>query len=216
MTTKKTGLFLISGLSLIGFIFLISTQENVIAKSQNSVMSQTNKNQEINQKPTITETITPTVTITETQEQGKNNKGEINSETHRSVVATFVQDLLSVADRNTGIGESVRVIAQEQNDSEKDVTEEISAVENRSKVKTFFIGSDYKNLGALRSEMVKTNNRIDQLKRLINKTTNTEDKTTLQNQITTLEREQTKINDFITQNESKFSLFGWVAKFFTK
>lgn len=216
MTTKRTGLLLISGLFLIGFTFLISTQENVLAKSQNSVVPQINKNQEKNQKPTITETITPTVIVIETQEQGKNNNGEINSETHRSVVATFVQDLLSVADRNTGIGESVKVIAQEQNDSENQVADKINTIENRSKVKTFFIGSDYKNLGALRSEMVKTNNRTDQLKRLVDKTTNTEDKTTLQNQITALEQEQTKINDFITQNESKFSLFGWVSKFFTK
>ncbi|MFA5795919.1 MAG: hypothetical protein WC885_01995, partial [Candidatus Shapirobacteria bacterium] len=124
--------------------------------------------------------------------------------------------LLSVADKNGGIGESVRVIAQEQNDSEKEVTEKIDAVENRNKIKTFLIGSDYKNLGALRSAMVKTNNRINQLKKLIDKTTNTEDKVTLQSQVTTLEQEQTKINDFITKNESKFSLFGWVTKFLNK
>lgn len=146
----------------------------------------------------------------------KEEKGPSTAETHQSVVATFVQDLLSVADRNRGIGESVKVIAQEQNDSQKEVTEKIDTVEKRSKIKTFLIGSDYKNLGALRSEMVKTNNHLNQLKRLIDKTTNTVDKTALQNQITALEQEQAKINNFITQNENKFSLFGWAAKLLNK
>jgi len=189
MITKKTSLFVIPGLFLIGFILSLSTQETVLAKSQ---------------KPTIIETVTPAETPTGVQEPGENNKG----------VSSFVQNLLSVADRNTGIGESVRIIARQQNDSEKAVTEEINTIENRNKIITFFIGTDYKNLGALRSEMVKTDNQIDQITRLVDKTTNIEDKTILQNQITALQQEQTKINDFITQNESKFSLLGWLVKFF--
>lgn len=147
----------------------------------------------------------------------KGEKGQQTADTHRSVVATFVQNLVSVADREKGgIGEQVRVIAQQQSVSGTDVSEEITVVESRSSIKTFLIGSDYKNLGALRSEMVKTRNRIDQLQRLVDKTTIEEDKTILQNQITALEQEQTNINNFITQNESKFNLFGWVAKLFNK
>ena len=212
MTTSKTSLFLILGLFFIGFIFLIPAQEIVVAKSQNSIVSQINKNQ----TTTATEETTTPESTAETEKQEKENKGQKNSEIHRSVVATYVQELLSVADRNTGIGESVRLIAQEQSDSEKEVTKKIDVVENRSKIKTFFFGSDYKNLGELRSEMMKTNNHIDQLKKLIDKTINNEDKTILQNQIITLENEQTKINGFIIQNESKFSLFGWVTKLLNK
>ena len=146
----------------------------------------------------------------------KESKGQETAATHRSVVATFVQNLLTVADREGGIGEQVRVIAQQQNDSKTKVSEKLNAVEGRSKIKTFLIGSDYKNLGALRSEMVKTRNRVDQLKGLVERATIEEDKTILQNQITALEQEQTNISNFVTQNESKFSLFGWVAKLFNK
>ena len=64
--------------------------------------------------------------------------------------------------------------------------------------------------------MVKTRNRVDQLKGLVERATIEEDKTILQNQITALEQEQTNISNFVTQNESKFSLFGWVAKLFNK
>jgi hypothetical protein len=144
-------------------------------------------------------------------------KGQLNADFHRSAVATFVQSLVSVADKEKdGIGEQVRVIAQQQNASSDVVSEEITSVENRGKIKTFLFGSDYKNLGALRSQMVQTRNRIAQLTRLVDKTTVEEDKTTLEEQIKSLEQEQTKINDFIAVNETKFSLFGWAVKLFNK
>ena len=149
------------------------------------------------------------------QTKDKNeNKKQDNAEAHRSAVASFVQSLLSVADREGGIGQEVRVIANQQNEMKDRAADLIYAVENRSKVKTFFIGTSYRNVGELRSQMVQTRNQAEQLKKLMEKTTNEQDKTELQNQIQTMEQEQTRINDFITQNESKFSLFGWAVKLF--
>jgi len=145
------------------------------------------------------------------------NEKQVNGAEHRSTVATFVQTLLDVADREQGgIGEEVKVIAQAQNDTKDKVADGIDKINNRSKIKTFLIGTDYKTIGQLRSEMVKTRNQIDQLKRLLDKTTSEENKTALQGQIQTLEQEQQKIEDFLKANESKFSLFGWFVKLFIK
>jgi len=145
------------------------------------------------------------------------NEKQVNSAEHQSAVSTFVQTLLNVADREQGgIGEQVRVVAQAQNETKDKVADGIDKIQNRSKVKTFLIGTDYKNIGQLRSEMVKTGNQIDWLKRLLEKTTSEESKTALQGQIQTLEQEQQKINDFLKANESKFSLFGWFVKLFNK
>ena len=83
-------------------------------------------------------------------------------------------------------------------------------------VKTFLIGTDYKNLGALRSEMVQTRNRFEQLSKLMENVQNEGDKTELQNQIQTLEQEQTRIESFIKAREGRFSLFGWLVKLFNK
>src|SRR3972149_2390449 len=102
----------------------------------------------------------------EANENKEENKGGLNGDDHRSAVATFVQDLLKVADREQGgIGEEVRVIAQEQNDDKEEVAREIDEVNNRSGFKTFFIGTDYKNLGNLRSAIAKTQTQIDRLTR---------------------------------------------------
>jgi len=145
------------------------------------------------------------------------NNGKANGAEHRSAVATFVQNLLNVADKEqNGIGEQVRTVAKEQNENKDGVADAIDKVQNRNKIKTFLIGTDYKNIGQLRSEMVKTGNQIDRLKRLIDKTINTESKTVLQAQLQALTQEQQKIEDFIKANESKFSIFGWFVKLFNK
>jgi len=145
------------------------------------------------------------------------NEKQINGAEHRSTVATFVQNLLSVANREQGeIGEQVKVIAQAQNETKNKVADGIDKIQNRSKIKTFLIGTDYKNIGQLRSEMVKTRNQIDRLNRLVDETTNEESKIALQEQIQVLEQEQQKIDDFLKTNESKFSLFGWFVKLFNR
>lgn len=212
MTTKKIGQFslIIFGSFLIEFVILIPSRNIVMAKSQKSVIAQTNgdlgKNRDIATKEAEIET--------ENQEVEQNNKGSINSETHRSVVATFVHSLLDIADREGGIGQQVREIAQQQNDSKEVATGAIDKIEKRSKITTFLIGTDYKNIGVLRSEMVKTRNQIEQLKKLVDKANSKKNSDEIQTQIKNLEQEQADINSFISQNESEFSLFGWVAKLF--
>ncbi|MFH1346860.1 MAG: hypothetical protein ABIH10_01270 [Spirochaetota bacterium] len=149
-------------------------------------------------------------------QQQKQEREQINVEEHRSAVSNFVQSLLSVADGNEGIGQQVMVIAQQQNQSASTTIQAMEKVQTRSKIKTFFLGSDYKNLGTLRSEMVQTDNRLEQLNELVENTQNEGDKTELQNQIQTLEQEQEKIESFVKTNETKFSLFGWFTKLFIK
>jgi len=152
-------------------------------------------------------------------ESGNKDEEEFDGAEHQSVVATFVKSILEVADKeqkDVGIGEEVRVIAKEQNDVKDRVAESIDKINKRNKIKTFLIGTDYKNIGQLRSEMVKTANQIDQLKKLQDKLKSAENKTALQAQAKVLETEQQKIQDFMKANESKFSLFGWLVKLFNK
>jgi uncharacterized protein YxeA len=147
--------------------------------------------------------------------QKEDNEDIITSEQHRSVTADFVKGLLNVASRSAGgIGEQVRVIAQEQEKDEEKIVNHIDKVQKRSKIKTFLFGTDYKNVGALRSEMVQTRNRIDKLKKLIEQTTDETDKAALQTQIDNIEIEQTNTETFLETNENTFSLFGWVRKLF--
>jgi len=137
----------------------------------------------------------------------------LKGDDHRSAVATFVQNLLKVADDDTStIGEKVREVARVQNENKEKEAKAIDAIRERSRVRTFLFGTDYKNIGELRSTMVKTQNEIRELKDLLSKETSDEVKTQLQAHIQTLEQELAKIESFIKAHEDKFSLFGWFAK----
>lgn len=142
----------------------------------------------------------------------KSAGGQANADAHRATVAIFVLSLKDVADEEKGIGNQVREIAQQQNEAKEKVAEEIEAVQKRSKVKTFFLGADHKNLGELRSEMVKAKAQTQQLENLAEKAENSENKAELQAQVQALEQEQIMIQEFITENEDQFSLFGWAFK----
>lgn len=148
--------------------------------------------------------------------ENKNQAGQANAEEHRSVVSEFVQKTLEVADRQGGIGQQVREIANQQNDSEETTVNAMEKVKNRNKIQTFLFGSDYKNLGVLRSEIVQTRNRLEQLNREMEKIQNQADKTQLQSQIQLMDQEQEKLQVFVDQQGSKFSLFGWLVKMFNK
>jgi hypothetical protein len=156
-------------------------------------------------------------TSSESEDESGDDNGRGSSgrgEEHRSEVARFVQTLLGVADRDGGIGEQVRTIAREQASSSEKVVGAIDEVENRGKVRTFFFGSDYKNLGVIRSEVAQTRNRIEQLNRELERSASSTDTTMARAEIQTMEREQVRLETYIKDNEEKFSLFGWVVKMF--
>jgi predicted nuclease with TOPRIM domain len=107
-------------------------------------------------------------------------------------------------------------MAQQQNQSKDNIADTIDKVDTRNGLKIFLIGLDYKNIGQLRSEIANMDNHIDRLNTLLSKLENSQDITTIQEQIKTLEAERQKINDIVKANESKFSLFGWFVKLFNK
>ena len=144
--------------------------------------------------------------------RSQNNKGTSTAEQHRSDVAKFVQTLLATSPRIGGIGEQVRLIAQEQASSTETIVTAIEQVEQRNRIRTFLFGTDYKNLGVIRSEIVTMQNRIQRLGTEAERMASSTDKNTLIKEIVTLGEERLKLETFIKNNESIFSLFGWVRK----
>lgn len=148
-------------------------------------------------------------------ESSDTEKDEIDTEEHKSVVSDFVQGLLNVADKEKGTrGEQIKSIAKEQDGNKNDIADKIEKIKERSKFKTFLIGTDYRTIGQLRSEIAKTDNQIEQLSKIVDQTTNVDTKKVLQDQISNLKQQQAKVTNFLDVNAQKFSLFGWFAKMF--
>jgi hypothetical protein len=135
-------------------------------------------------------------------------------EEHRSEVARFVQTLLSSADRLGGIGEQVRVIAREQSSTTKQTVDAIKAIEERSPLKIFLAGSDYKNIGVVRSQIANTESRLERLQAELAKEGDTAAVMAIQAEIQTIKDEQAKLETFLKANEGKSGLFGWLVRLF--
>lgn len=130
---------------------------------------------------------------------------------NRSDVANFVRALLA-ASSTAGFGSQVSVIAHEQASSSEKTNEAVAKVESRGGFKTFFIGADYKNLGAIRSEISKTQARISQLNRELEKVATSSMKASIEVEIKALEADQVKLAAFVEKYQTKFSLFGWMNR----
>ena len=206
---------IISGLTIATFAItgVAFAQEVAIPTERGSAISQENRAN----APTPAEANRSNVAVfaTSTNDaRSQNNKGTSTAEQHRSDVAKFVQTLLATSPRIGGIGEQVRLIAQEQASSTEKIVTAIEQVEQRNKIRTFLFGTDYKNLGVIRSEIVTMQNRIQRLGTEAERMASSTDKNTLIKEIVTLGEERLKLETFIKNNENVFSLFGWVRKIF--
>lgn len=149
------------------------------------------------------------------KEKASELKNEVASE-HRSAVASFVQNLLDVADRQAlgGIGDQVREIAKQQNDSEAKVTPDLEKVKNKNQIRKFFFGTDFGTTKEIKKEMQDAIKRLNELEKIKGEASNPEDKAALEAQIKNFQEEINKVLAEVKAEEGKFSLFGWAKKLF--
>lgn len=138
------------------------------------------------------------------------------SSMHSSIVSHVVNELNKIAERDGGIGKELKDVAKEQNELKEKTVEAVKKIENRSGLKTFFIGTDYKNLGMLRSVTVTIDNHINRLMRAKERAINPATVADVEEEILLLQAEKTSLETFIKDNEDKFSIFGWFVKLFNK
>lgn len=141
-------------------------------------------------------------------------KGIELSQEHKDKVAEVVQELKELAGKDFNIGEEVQKIAKEQEELIERAKEAMEKVEIRGKFKTFLIGTDYKNIGELKSEIVTTANHIGRLMKAVERTVVEEVRVLLNTQIIELEEINSNVKTFVEENEDKFSIFGWFVKLF--
>ncbi len=146
--------------------------------------------------------------------ESDNGRGGMMSESHRSVMASFVQSLLADSERDGGIGAEVRAVAKSQEDSASTTVDAIAHMENRGSMMSFFLGTDWRNVGTLRSQIAKDTTDIGRLQAAIASTTDTGVKTSLETQVTALTAEQAKVQAFVDAHANSFSLFGWFTRLF--
>ena len=146
--------------------------------------------------------------------QIQNNSGE-NSSQRRSNVANAVQQMLQVSERNGGIGEQVRVLAQNQNQNQVELEDALSKVEKRNNFTKFFIGSDFKAINSAEAILEQSNQQIQELIQVKNQLENASDQQILEEQIQLLESVNSEVENVLNNSQKGFSLLGWMFKLFS-
>ncbi len=148
-------------------------------------------------------------------DQGENGNYQKMSEERKSVVANAVAGMLKIADTNKGIGEQVKVIAQDQSSYQDAIEKSLGEAEDRSSITKFFIGPNYNKINEAKKLLQKSKVQVDQLNQIKSQVTNKDVAQKLTNQITLLKKVSAQTDKLIKESESTFSLFGWLVKMFS-
>ncbi len=144
--------------------------------------------------------------------EGSQNRNQ-NAIQNMSEVAKQVQQLLQV--RTTGgIGEQVRQIAQEQNQAQTQIQEQLNKLDSKGKFSRFLTGTNFGAIKNLKVQLEQNQLRIKKLEQLQNQLSNGGDITTVQETIQALIAENTLLQERIVTEEQTKSLFGWLVKLF--
>ena len=124
-----------------------------------------------------------------------------------------IETTTTTTDEPASVEDAIRArlqdITEQENYSKQAIDSAINDVNNRSDLQTFILGT---SLGTLRFELVQVKGQIDLLNMLLDKTQDAGTQSIIASQKVALKQERTKIENIIAQEESKFSLFGWITK----
>lgn len=148
--------------------------------------------------------------------QERSGKGSQTAEQRRNGVANAVREMLQIAERNGGIGQQVRVIAQAQTQNQEKLEISLAKVQSRSGFAKFFIGPNYNEINNSKKLLEQNHEQIKQLNQIKNQLASQSDAQNLTQQIQTLEQTSLQIESSLRAAQRGFSLFGWMFKLFYK
>jgi hypothetical protein len=131
-------------------------------------------------------------------------------------VAKGVEEILTTKTLKGGIGDQVRVLAQEQKQSQDQVRLQINKVASRSGLLKNLIGPDYKALSSIKEQIVQNELRIQQLTELMSQLTNSGDIRMVQETIDALIQQNVSLQEIVDTENSQGSIFGWLIRLFVK
>jgi len=147
--------------------------------------------------------------------QNGNESGSAVAEQRRSNVANAVQEMLQVTDRNGGIGQQVKTIAQTQTQNQEKLEMSLQKVQDRSDFTKFFVGPNYGEINNAKKLLEQNKEQISQLNQVKDQLTNQDDVQKLAQQIQTLEQANLEIENSLETAQKGFSLFGWMFRMFS-
>ncbi len=145
-----------------------------------------------------------------------NNSSVKILEQRRSIVANAVQEMVKVAERNGGVGQEIKVIAQTQTQNQEKLETGIQKIQSRSGFVKFFIGPNYGEIKNSQKLLEQSKKQTQELNQLRIQVVNQGDQLQIVEQIQLLEQANQQIETSLNETQKGFSLLGWIFRLFTK
>jgi hypothetical protein len=150
------------------------------------------------------------------QQQTQTQKNLSLNEQRRSQVANAVQEMLQVAERDSEMGQQIRIIAQNQNQNQEKIEDSLQKVQSRSGFVKLFIGQNYAEINNIKKMLMQNKEQIEQLNQIKNQLVNQDDQQQLNEQVQVLEQTNLQVGSSLEAAQKGFSLFGWMFRMFAK
>lgn len=192
------------------------TAQNEMESAQNQEQIQTQNeqlgtDQEQIQNQIITQTQNEQLEAVQTQTVEKEGRSQI-AQQRMSRVAQAVHEMLQIAERDEGIGQQVRIIAQSQN--QEKIEMKLEKVQKRRNFVKFLLGPNHQEIKNAEKLLKQNREQIQELNQA--ELENSEDQQKLKEQIQVLETADQEIGDSLKKSKKGFSLLGWMFKLFAK
>lgn len=178
----------------------------VQTNEQNKIMNQGENTQIQTQEQNVAQT------QDKTGDKTNQGKGNATSQLRRSQVANAVQAMLQIGERNGGIGQQVKTIAQTQTQNQTKLEANLEKIQSRSGLTKFFVGPNYGEIKNAQKTLEQNREQIKQMNQIRTQLSNQGDQQLLSEQIKVLEQANQEIENLLANTQSGFSLFGWLNK----
>lgn len=189
----------------------VQNQENM------QIQSQDNQDQNKAGEANKFEEDSNEVNATSSDEQGNNSedRGDMGDR-HGKMMEGILSGLNQIGDNENDneIGDEIKGIAQDEASSTGRRVEAMQGIEHMNFVSKFMFGPDTGKIKNLNAELNITDNSINRLEKVKEKIASSTLQTQLDEQIKSLQDARAKVEAFIKENESSFSLFGWFRSLF--
>ncbi|MEP7162875.1 MAG: hypothetical protein ABI747_03875 [Candidatus Moraniibacteriota bacterium] len=133
---------------------------------------------------------------------------------HGAEVKDSTNEIEDIADaEDDSVGRAIKSIARTHADESKKAVQAVQAVNSRSAVARFVLGSSDSDLRDLETEIVASQARIDALRTLVNQIADPEIKTLLNEQIASLVSENARLQSYQTAKSEENGILGWLFRF---
>jgi len=132
----------------------------------------------------------------------KSNRAEL-----RAAIASL-EDLENI----TGLGQNISILVKEYNSDLKKTVVEEGLIQNRSRIKSFFVGGNKEAAEKIKNQISRNEERLSKMNEDLSTIEDEELKQIISEQIGILKTEQKRLENLSEKEINKKGLFGWIWK----